>query len=278
VAHPFVLTYYHFYANLLYQFEFEPLSVQREAEAIIALARQHDFTYFLGMGMILRGWAQIQLGQHPAGIGEMQQGMATLDDTGTVLFRHYYLSFLADAYRQAGEIAQGLESIRQALAAVPSSGRFWEAELYRLQGELLLLDPAAGACAAAEASFHQAIAIAQGQRAKALELRATISLSRLWQREGKTGDAHRRLAELYGWFSEGFDSAHLQEAKRLYMQLQAYEQEKLHRRLRRCSFSLLSWIYSALRAEIPPIFTLHTDGVVPAPPSPGMSTHNCQES
>ncbi len=86
----------------------------------------------------------------------MQQGMATLDETGTVLFRHYYLGLLADAYRQAGEIAQGLESIRQALAAVPSSGRFWEAELYRLQGELLLLGPAAGASAAAEASFHQA--------------------------------------------------------------------------------------------------------------------------
>jgi predicted ATPase len=103
--------------------------------------------------------------------------------------------------------------LAKALATVHKTGeRFYEAELYRLQGELLL---AQSMCqtAEAEACFHQALAVARHQQAKSLELRATMSLSRLWQHQGKRDAAHQRLAEIYGWFTEGFDTADLQEAK-----------------------------------------------------------------
>lgn len=218
IAYPFVLTYSHFYASLFHQFVCEPTAVRQHAETIIALARQHEFTYYLGVGTVLRGWAQNQQGERAAGMAEMQAGMTIIRETGTVLFRHYYLSFLADAYRQAGAHQQGLNVISEALAAVPSSGRFWAAELYRLQGELLLLKQAAGAETSdaetcAETSFLQAITIAQGQSAKVLELRATVSLSRLWQRQGRQAEAQTRLAQIYNWFSEGFDTADLQAAQ-----------------------------------------------------------------
>ena len=215
IAHPFVLTYTHFYASLFHQFACEPTAVRQHAETIIALARQHEFTYYLGVGTVLRGWAQNQLGDRIAGMAEMQEGMTIIQETGTVLFRHYYLSFLADAYRQVGDGQAGLKIVSEALAVVPSSGRFWEAELYRLQGELLLLDQAAGAETAAEMSFQQAVTIAQGQRAKVLELRATVSLSRLWQNQGRRAEAQTMLASIYNWFREGFDTADLQAAQSL---------------------------------------------------------------
>jgi len=215
IAHPFVLTYAQFYACLVHQFESLPATVQQGAEMIIALARQHEFTYYWGAGMVLRGWAQTQQGQYPAGIAEMQQGLALICETGTVLFHHYYLCLLADAYRQNGERAAGLQTINAALAAVPSSGRFWEAELYRLQGELWLLEPLAAAEAAAATSFYQAIATAQHQNAKALELRATLSLSRLWQRQGRPAEVQAVLAPLYTWFGEGFETTDLQAAQAL---------------------------------------------------------------
>ncbi|CAN5698106.1 hypothetical protein BH10CHL1_BH10CHL1_39430 [soil metagenome] len=225
VANPFVLTYAHFYDCLVYQFEAEPAAVGQGAEIIMALARQHEFTYYLGVGMVLRGWAQTQQGQHAVGIASMQQGMTTIHETGALLFRHYYLGLLADAYRQVGELEEALQIIREALRAVPSSGRFWEADLYRLHGELLLLkptsDPEVASAEAAEMSFHQAIAIAQRQNAKALELRATISLWQLWQRQGRQIEAQKMLTPIYEWFNADFDSADLKVARALLAVLSA---------------------------------------------------------
>ena len=134
---------------------------------------------------------------------------------GLELSRVYQLGQHADVYGKAGQADEGLRVLGQARAAVHNSeGRFYEAELSRLQGELTLAR-AAGQQAEAEACFQQALDIAHRQEAKSLELRAAMSLARLWQQQGKRAEAHALLAPVYGWFTEGFDTADLQEAKAL---------------------------------------------------------------
>ena len=126
----------------------------------------------------------------------------------------YYLSLLAEAYRNIGQTAEGLSALAEALVFVHTTGeRSWEAELYRLQGELLSLGKGEQERGRVEECFRQALEIARRQEAKSLELRAAMSLARLWRRQGKRAEARALLAEIYGWFTEGFDSADLQEAK-----------------------------------------------------------------
>jgi predicted ATPase len=128
---------------------------------------------------------------------------------------------LARAYAEAGRATEGLTTVAEALAIVKRSGeRLYEAELYRLQGELLLHQPA-GNSQEAESCLRQALDVARGQQAKSLELRAAMSLSRLWQQRGKRDEARALLAPIYGWFTEGFDTADLQEAQALLEDLSA---------------------------------------------------------
>jgi predicted ATPase len=132
--------------------------------------------------------------------------------------RLYYLALLAEAYGQVGQAEEGLHLIVEALTVVDKNGeRWWEAELHRLKGELLLQtvsdEPQVEAC------FLQALDVSRRQQAKSLELRAAMSLSRLWQRQGKRDEARELLAPVYGWFTEGFDTADLQEAKALLAEL-----------------------------------------------------------
>jgi predicted ATPase len=148
-------------------------------------------------------------------MAQLRQGLAAYWATGTTLAQSYLLALLAEAHLKAGQAEEGLRVIAEALAAVHDSGeRCYEAELYRLQGELLLARPAEPHAEAA-ACFCHALAVARQQQAKALELRAAMSLSRLWQPQGKRAEARQLLAEIYGWFTEGFDTADLQEAKAL---------------------------------------------------------------
>ena len=130
------------------------------------------------------------------------------------MFRPYHLLLLADAYGKVGQAAQGLHLVVEALGAVGSTGeRAFEAELYRLKGELLLMQGEAET--EGEACFQRAIEVARRQSAKSLELRAAMSLSHLWQQQGKRKNARELLAEVYDWFTEGFDTADLKEAKAL---------------------------------------------------------------
>ncbi len=129
--------------------------------------------------------------------------------------RPYHLTLLAEASAQVGQTASGLEALSEALATLPkSAARWWEAELHRLQGELLLQSSRVQT-GEAQACFEQALTVARHQQAKSLELRAAMSLSRLWQHQGKRVEARELLAPVYGWFTEGFDTADLQEAKAL---------------------------------------------------------------
>ena len=153
-------------------------------------------------------------GHGAEGIAQIHQGLAALRAAGVELGRAHWLALLAEAYGYVGQTHEGLNVLAEALAAVHHhGGRWWEAELYRLRGELLL--HVAAQQEEVEACLQQALAVAHRQQAKSLELRAALSLSRLWQQQGKRAEAHELLAEVYGWFTEGFDTADLQEAKAL---------------------------------------------------------------
>jgi predicted ATPase len=149
----------------------------------------------------------------------MQQGLAANRATGTAIGLPFWLAQLAEAYGQVGQVEAGVHLLVDALAVVDKTGvRASEAELHRLLGALLLQQPVPET-QAAEACFHQALTVARRQQAKSLELRAAMSLARLWQQQGTRAEVYALLAPIYGWFTEGFDTADLQEAKTLLEEL-----------------------------------------------------------
>jgi predicted ATPase len=166
------------------------------------------------MATPLRGWALAASGHGEEGITQIHQGLAGYRATGATRARPYYLALLAEASAQVGKTSAGLETLAEALATLAKSGvLWWEAELYRLKGELLLgaggqgLGVGAQQSVNTDACFRQALEVARRQQAKSLELRTAMSLARLWQRQGKRTDARDLLAPIYGWFTEGFDTA-----------------------------------------------------------------------
>jgi predicted ATPase len=154
-------------------------------------------------------------GQGEEGLAQFRQGLAAWRAMGAGLTVSYYLALLAEVYGHAGQAEEGLRLLAEALAHVDTTGeRFYAAEVYRLKGELWLRQATPDE-AQAETCWHQALDIARHQQAKSWELRAALSLSRLWQQQGKRDEARDLLAPIYGWFTEGFDTADLQEAKAL---------------------------------------------------------------
>ena len=155
------------------------------------------------------------------GIAQMRQGLADWQAMKVELLRPYFLGLLAESYDKAGQPEAGLNALTEALIAMDKTGeRFWEAELYRLKGELLLRKPVDGGQgmgveSEAVAYFQHAIEVARDQGAKSLELRAAVSLSRFWEKQGKRAGARKLLAEVYNWFTEGFDTADLKKARAL---------------------------------------------------------------
>src|SRR5439155_19439767 len=148
-------------------------------------------------------------------IGQMREGLADWRATGVEIGRPWLLALIAEVYGQVGQAKEGLAVLAEALARVDkTSERWYEAELYRLKGELLLAQTAPDEHQA-ETCLRRALDIARHQQAKSWELRAAMSLSRLWQRQNKREAACQLLGEIYGWFTEGFDTADLQEARAL---------------------------------------------------------------
>jgi predicted ATPase len=215
VAHPFSLAYALHFAAVLHYFRRETRQTQEQAEATITLSTKQGYALFVARGTILRGWSLAAQGQGEAGIAQMLQGLAAYRVTGAGLWRPYFLALLAEAYGKGGQAGEGLRVLAEALDVLDKNGeRFYEAELYRLKGELLLRQ-AVPEEPQAEVYFRQALDVARRQEAKSLELRAAMSLARLWQQQGKCQEAHDLLAPIYGWFTEGFDTADLEEAKAL---------------------------------------------------------------
>jgi len=215
LAHPHSVVFALYWAATLHQLRRDGQATHEWAEAEIALAHEQLFPYWSALGRMTRGWAWANQGQGVEGIEEIRQGLAAYQATGAELGRPWFLALLAEAYGKAGRAEEGLHVVAEALAAAAHTGEgFFEAERYRLKGELLL------ACSrenhtVAESCFHQALDSARHQQAKWLELRTAMSLARLWQQQGKRQEAHDLLAPIYGWFTEGFDTLDLQEAKAL---------------------------------------------------------------
>jgi class 3 adenylate cyclase/predicted ATPase len=219
-AHPFSLGFALNWAAMFHQFRREVSAVQEYAEAALSVAQEQGFRYLIAHGAVLRGWALAQqVGQAQEGIEQIQQGMMDYRATGSEVGRPYFLALLAEAHGTIGEPEAGLTTLTEALTLVDTTGERWyESELYRLKGELLLHQNSDNQ-AEAETCFHHAISIAQSQQAKSWELRAAASLAKLWQQQGKRQEAHDLLAPVYNWFTEGFDTADLKDAKALLVAL-----------------------------------------------------------
>jgi predicted ATPase len=170
---------------------------------------------FVGSGIFWQGWALTVVGQGEAGLAQMRQGISAVWATRAELWQPFGLVLLAEAAGHAGQDEEGLRLLAEALEALETNAQGdMLAEAHRLRGELLLRR-AAPEAVQAEACFQQALVIARRQQAKSWELRAAVSLARLWRRQGKCAEARELLAAVYGWFTEGFDTADLQEAKAL---------------------------------------------------------------
>jgi predicted ATPase len=205
-------------AAVLYYLRRTEQAAQHLAQEAITLSTEHGFAQWIAHGVILRGWALARLGQGEEEIFNMGQAMDAWRATGAMLARPVYSNMLAEAYRIAGQVEEGLSVLAEALAIVRNSGERWTlAETYRLKGELLLLQSADEG--QAEHYFHQAIDAARLQSARSWELRAAISLSRLWRKQGKQKEAYQMLVEVYNWFTEGFDTPDLKEARVLLEEL-----------------------------------------------------------
>jgi len=217
LAHSQNLVFALFFTAMLYQFRREGSAVQEWIEAFISLSTAQGLPYMLDMAKILQGWVLAEQGEEEAGIAQMRQGLSSYQARGSEFFRPYFLALLAMVCGKVGQAEHGLTALAEALAVMERTGeRWWEAELYRVQGELLLQQAAGRGQQVeeeAETCFQQALTVARRQQAKSLELRAAMSLARLWQQQGKRDHARELLAPIYGWFTEGFDTADLQEAQ-----------------------------------------------------------------
>jgi len=226
VSHPYGLVFALGTMAGLHVARREGPATQERAEAMIALSREQGFPQYAALGTLLRGGALAEQGQSEEGIRHMRQGIAASKATGAELGMPAWLVLLAAAHGGAGQAEEGLTLLTEAEAAMRRNReRLYEAELYRVKGELTLKQSGVQRLESrvqkeAEECFHQALDIACRQSAKSLELRAVMSLSRLWQQQGnKKNEACQMLAEIYSWFTEGFDTPDLQTARALLHEL-----------------------------------------------------------
>jgi predicted ATPase len=219
VAHPVTRAGAWHFAAVVHQFRREGPAAHERAEAAVVLCAEYGLAIFAALGTIDQGWALAEQGQGETGIMQIRQGLAAHRTVGAEVLRTYLLALLAEAHRKVGQLEEGLAVLAEAQEAANRTGeRYYEAELYRLKGELTLrvkVESYKSKVDEAEACFLKAIDITRKQQAKSLELRAVMSLARLWQQQGKKGEARQLLAEIYNWFTEGFDTRDLQEAKAL---------------------------------------------------------------
>jgi predicted ATPase len=215
LAHPHSLAASECFLGIVQQWRRETRAAQETAERLVALSTEHGLSLWLALGTIQRGLAFAENGFSAEGIARMEEGLAALRATGTEIGRPYWLSLLAEACIESSLLDHGLSALAEALAdANETEGRQHEAEIYRLNGDLLLAQ-GNSKVGEAQSSFQRAIEIARSQRAKSYELRGTMSLARLLAEQGRRDEARVMLAEIYNWFTEGFDTADLKDAKAL---------------------------------------------------------------
>jgi predicted ATPase len=219
LAHPSSHAFARMLTAIAHQLRRETDAAHEQAEALIALATEQGFELFLAIGGILRAATRTVPGQRGEQIGQIRQYLAAQRETGSAVWEPYFLGLLADAYAEDGQVEAGLATLDEALASAQATGqRLGEAELYRLRGSLLLRRPGTS-LTEVETALRRALDVARRQEARSLELRAAMSLIRLWDQQGKRQEAHGLLAGVYAGFTEGFDTADLQEAKALLEEL-----------------------------------------------------------
>ncbi len=224
--HTFSLVYALHFSAQLHHYRREYQVARDQAAEALRISTEQSFALWLGCAAVIHGWALAEVGQAQEGLTQIRKGIVNWRGIGQELQVPHFLGLLAEAHGRANEPEQGLEALTEALTIVERTGeRFWEAELQRVYGELSLCVAAPAiwgrrpVAVSAEGSFQKAIEIARRQSAKSLELRAVTSLSRLLQKQGKKAEARQILAEVYGWFTEGFDTPDLKEAKALLEEL-----------------------------------------------------------
>jgi adenylate cyclase len=219
LGHTPTLALVQYFAAALFQFLRDVGATYACADALMTLADAQGFELRLEQGRMLRGWALAMQGEAAAGVAHIRQGLVASQGVGPETLRPHWLALLAEAYSEAGQPEAGLTAIDEALALVATTeARWWEAELSRLKG-VLQLHLSIPDVPQAEACFRQALDVAHRQQAKTLELRAALSLSRLWLQQGQRQAARELLAPVYAWFTEGFDTMDLREAQGLLAEL-----------------------------------------------------------
>jgi DNA-binding winged helix-turn-helix (wHTH) protein/predicted ATPase len=218
--HPYNLVYTLNLASRVCWLQGKQEAVQKVQEELVAFSQEQGFTSYLALGKVLGGWVVAEQGNREEGLSQMCQNLVAWRATGAESARPYYLALLAEVYGTAGHPEEGCRVADEGLAEGGNTGgRFFEAEMYRLRGEFTLAQSNVQSLESrikeAEECFLKAIDIARWQQAKSLELRAVMSLGRLWQQQGKTAEARQLLAEIYNWFTEGFNTKDLQEDKAL---------------------------------------------------------------
>jgi predicted ATPase len=216
--HPPSQAYAECFVGLVCQCRRDVAATQAHADALMALAAAQHWPLRTEQGRLLRGWTLAMQGEAPAGVALLRQGLAS-PDVGPEHLRPHWLALLAEAYGRAGQPEAGLQILAEAVTLMEAAQMWWSAaEMTRLQG-VLRLHLSNPDLPQAEACFRQALDVARRQQAKSLELRAALSLARLWQQQGQRTDALELLAPIYGWFTEGFSTADLREAKVLLEEL-----------------------------------------------------------
>ena len=215
LSHPYSLAFARCVATYIYQFRRDVPAVHEQAEATVALATEQGFPLLASWGTSFRGWALAMQGQGEESVTQVRQGIAVGRATGAALNVPYLCALLAEVSASLGHTEDGLQVLAEAHTLIEQhEERYWEAEISRLRGALLLRQPGTPQVEA-ETCFQRALDVARRQEAKALELRAATSLALLWQQQGKRDAARELLAPIYGWFTEGFDTVDLQEARGL---------------------------------------------------------------
>jgi predicted ATPase len=238
LEHPYSVAMTLWHSERIHRFRREPDLAHDYGEVCRALSGEHGFSQFLALSTLEKNWVLSEQGQRATPLSQFRGIVADLQALGTKTLLPPYLGLLAEMYGKEGHIEEGLSLLVEAMALTAETGEAWDApELYRLKGELTLQSsvqrlassvtstqhqtPSTPAEAEAETCFRKAIDIAQQQQAKSLELRAAMSLARLWQSQGKHHAARSMLSDIYGWFTEGFDTKDLQEAQALLDELSA---------------------------------------------------------
>jgi predicted ATPase/class 3 adenylate cyclase len=243
LAHPHTLAWASSAAAMVHLFRQEKVLAQEQAETTMTFAKEQQFPIWTLHSTIVRGWALAAQGQGESGVAQIREAMASYQEAGAELWQSQFLALLADAYGRTGRIEEGLVALADGVTIADTSGeQFYLAELHRLQGELTLqkararnLELGISSTAPqtsnrksqvprvveqeAERYFHKAIEIARRQQAKSLELRTAMSLGRLWKEQNKRMEAQQLLGEISSWFTEGFDTADLQQANLLLTEL-----------------------------------------------------------